>query len=348
MSSSDQFKLSDFHFDLPQSAIAVEPLADRVSARLLCLGRFDGTMAEKQVTDFAGLLQPEDLLVLNDTRVIPARLFGQKESGGKVEIFLVRKVDSLIERWLVLIRSSKAPKTGSLIHLSENVIARIVERAADGHTVVDFSGSSDFDAWLEKWGAVPLPPYIKRDAAESDRERYQTVFAREKGAVAAPTAGLHFTRELLDTISAKGVAMATVTLHVGLGTFMPVRVENPADHKMHSERFVIPEETAYAVKQCRERGGRVVAVGTTVARTLEYSSSNNLVKPGSGEADIFIYPGYSFNVVDALLTNFHLPESTLLMLVSAFAGRENILAAYQHAIDNGFRFYSYGDAMFIA
>jgi S-adenosylmethionine:tRNA ribosyltransferase-isomerase len=341
-------RLDDFDFVLPPEQIALEPPADRESARLLTLTRGSGTIAETLISELPNILLPTDLLVLNDTRVIPARLHGEKSTGGKVEIFLVRRIDSEGEEWLALLRSSKAPKIGTVINLSEQVRAVVIGRGENEEWRVSFSEVADFLCWLDRNGSVPLPPYIKRAPHANDRERYQTVFARESGAVAAPTAGLHFTKALLDGIRATGVEVATITLHVGLGTFMPVRVDDLTQHRMHRERFSIPEETVAAISRCRERGGRVVAVGTTVARTLEYAGSGNVPLSGAGEADIFIYPGYDFKVVDALLTNFHLPKSTLLMLVAAFAGREQILAAYGEAIERNFRFYSYGDAMLIA
>lgn len=340
-------RLDDFDFFLPEEQIALEPPADRESARLLILKREDGTIGESLIARLPDLLRPTDLLVFNDTKVIPARLHGEKSSGGKVEIFLVRRLEADGEQWLTLIRASKSPKNGTIITLAEQVTARVCGRGDNEEWIVSFSGTDDFLSWLDRNGAVPLPPYIKRAPHEKDRSRYQTVFAKERGAVAAPTAGLHFTEELLGRIRGNGVQLAAVTLHVGLGTFMPVRVDDPARHRMHKERYSIPEETVRAISRCRGEGGRVIAVGTTVARTLEFAAEGNLVKAGSGEADIFIYPGYSFKVMDALITNFHLPRSTLLMLVSAFAGREKILDAYNEAVKRGFRFFSYGDAMFI-
>lgn len=341
-------RLADFDFVLPPELIAFEPPADRESARLLTLSRNSGEVAETLIAALPQLLFPADLLILNNTRVIPARLYGEKSTGGKIELFLVRRIESAGEEWHALIRSSKSPRAGTRIHLAEQVIATVTGRGENDEWLVVFSGAGDFISWLERNGSVPLPPYIKRAPHEKDRDRYQTVFAKERGAVAAPTAGLHFTEKLLGAICAQGVEIATVTLHVGLGTFMPVRVDDLALHRMHKERYNIPEETVAAIARCRKRGGRVVAVGTTVARTLEYAADGNIPRAGSGDADIFISPGYDFKVVDALLTNFHIPKSTLLMLVSAFAGRERILAAYRAAIARGFRFYSYGDAMFIS
>jgi len=338
----------DFHFTLPPELIATEPPAVRESARLMTIDRSSGIISETTVSSLPELLQPFDLLILNDTKVIPARLHGHKTTGGKVEIFLVRRLTGEGERWEALLRSSKPFLSGAVITLPEEVIATVVSSGQEDTRVISFSGTDDFFAWLDRNGAVPLPPYIKREPHEKDRDRYQTVFAKERGAVAAPTAGLHFTESLLDRIKARGVEVATITLHVGLGTFMPVRTEELSEHRMHSERYSIPEETVAAVARCRAAGGRVIAVGTTVARTLEYAAVGDIPVAGGGEADIFIYPGYEFKVVDALITNFHLPESTLLMLVSAFAGKERILDAYRRAVEGGFRFYSYGDAMFIS
>jgi len=340
-------QLDDFDFVLPPELIALEPPAARESAKLLILARESGELAETLVSELPNILLPTDLLVLNDTKVIPARLHGEKLSGGKTEIFLVRRIEAEREEWSALLRASKPPKAGTVINLAEQVRAVVIGRGENEEWLVSFSGAADFLGWLDRNGSVPLPPYIKRAPHEKDRQRYQTVFARESGAVAAPTAGLHFTERLLGLIGAKGVETATITLHVGLGTFMPVRVDDFTQHRMHRERYSIPEETVAAIARCRKRGGRVVAVGTTVARTLEFAANGNIPASGSGEADIFIYPGYDFKVVDALLTNFHLPKSTLLMLVAAFAGREPVLAAYRAAIERGFRFYSYGDAMFI-
>jgi S-adenosylmethionine:tRNA ribosyltransferase-isomerase len=341
-------RLDDFDYQLPAELIALEPAARRDAARLLTLDRATGASDERTMAAFPDLLRPGDLVVLNDTRVIPARLFGTKESGGKTEVFLVRRLDQPAECWECLLRSSKPSKAGTRILLAEGVVATVGMRAAEETWQLCFTGVDDFWGWLERVGSMPLPPYIRRAAAAADRERYQTVFSRERGAVAAPTAGLHFTPELLARLEQAGAEIATLTLHVGLGTFMPVRVEDVRTHRMHRERFSIPAATATAVARCKARGGRVIAVGTTATRALEYAAADDgTVRPGSGEADIFIYPGYRFKVVDALLTNFHLPKSTLLLLVAAFAGRERVLEAYRLAVARQFRFYSYGDAMFI-
>ena len=341
--------LKDFDYFLPPELIAQEPSPERDAARLMIVERNSGIIGEAGFAELAGLFREGDLLVLNDTRVIPARLNGVKESGGRVELFLVRKLMQPGEVWQCLIRSSKPPRPGTVIRLAGEMAAS-VERRGEGETwVVSFSPEEGFEEWLERTGCMPLPPYIKRAAGEHDRERYQTVFSREKGAVAAPTAGLHFTGELLQAIVNRGVEIATLTLHVGLGTFLPVRVDDPREHRMHREYFSSPLETAAAVSRRRNCGGRVVAVGTTTTRALEQAAmADGTLRAGVGEADIFIYPGYAFKVVDALITNFHLPESTLLMLVSAFAGKELLFRAYAEAVRRRFRFYSYGDAMFIA
>ena len=341
-------QLNDFDYILPSDLIAQEPADQREAARLMTLERHSGTIGETGFAELAGLFRDGDLLVLNDTRVIPARLFGAKESGGRVELFLVRKLIQPGEVWQCLIRSSKPPRPGTVIRLAEGTAAVVEQRGEEETWIVSFSPEEGFEAWLERSGSMPLPPYIKRVAAERDQERYQTVFAREKGAVAAPTAGLHFTEELLAEIRGRGVEIATLTLHVGLGTFLPVRVDDLRQHRMHREIYRIPEETATAVNARKRAGGRVVAVGTTTTRALEHGvTGDGMLRAGTGEADIFIYPGYSFRVVDALITNFHLPKSTLLMLVCAFAGKELVLAAYAEAVRRRFRFYSYGDAMFI-
>lgn len=314
----------------------------------MTLERETGVIGELTFAEVGSLFREGDLLVVNDTRVIPARLSGFKESGGRVEVFLVRKHASPGEVWTCLVKASKPPKPGTVMRLPEGMTARVEERGEAETWVVSFVPSGGFDDWLDQQGDMPLPPYIKRDADGFDRERYQTVFSQVKGAVAAPTAGLHMTPELLASLRAHGVEIVSLTLHVGLGTFMPVRVEDIREHRMHREYFFIPEQTARAVRTRKEGGGRIIALGTTVARALEQAATEDgTVLTGEGEADIFIYPGYRFKVVEALITNFHLPKSTLLMLVSAFAGQELLFRAYAEAIRRRFRFYSYGDAMFI-
>jgi len=338
--------LNDFDYELPPELIAQHPAQRRDGSRLLCLDRAQGSLEESSIARIAGQFRPGDLLVLNDTRVIPARLFGRKETGGAVEIFLVRRLSGGSEAWSCLVKASKSPGPGCRVVMEGGVTATVLSREA-GEWQVEFQGTDDFWGWLDEVGRLPLPPYIKREPKGEDRERYQTVFAREKGAVAAPTAGLHFTPELLDEVRRAGAEIASLTLHVGLGTFMPIRVEDLSQHTMHREWYRIPEETARAVRATRERGGRVVALGTTALRALEHAAASGELEPGEREADIFILPGYRFRVVDALITNFHLPKSTLFMLVCAFAGKEQMLNAYDEAVKRRFRFFSYGDAMFI-
>jgi len=340
--------VKDFDYHLPAELIARYPSPERDASRLLLLKRDSAQIAEDTFRSLSAHLLPGDLLVMNDTRVMPARLFGTRDSGGKVEIFLVRRTEDAAERWSCLLRASKKFRDGQVIHLAGGMLATVCGRAGGESWLVEFAGPEPFDEWLEREGHMPLPPYLQREDDVGDRERYQTVFSRTPGAVAAPTAGLHFTRELLAELAAKGVRIAYLTLHTGLGTFQPVRVARVEDHRIHTEHYSIPEATAEEIRSARARGSRVIAVGTTTTRTLEYAAdSDGTVSAGSGEADIYIYPGYRFKVVDALITNFHLPESTLLMLVSAFAGHEFALAAYREAVKRGFRFYSYGDAMLI-
>ncbi|HEX3554729.1 MAG TPA: tRNA preQ1(34) S-adenosylmethionine ribosyltransferase-isomerase QueA [Thermoanaerobaculia bacterium] len=335
---------SDFDYELPAASIAQEA-APRGESRLLVLDR-EGPDRHARVGDLPRLLRPGDLLVLNDTRVIPARLFGRRAgSSGKIELLLIERLDEL--EWDALLKPGKRARPGTVIELDESLHAEVIDKREDGRHRLRFSES--VEPHLERLGHVPLPPYIHRPDTPEDRERYQTVYARSPGAVAAPTAGLHFTERLLAEIAAAGVEIARVTLHVGIGTFKPVAVERIADHRMERERYAIGEQAAAAIRQAWERGGRIVAVGTTVVRTLESAAlaGEGTVHPGSHATDLFITPGFRFQVVDALLTNFHLPRSTLLMLVSAFAGRERVLAAYEEAVREGYRFYSYGDAMLV-
>ncbi len=338
-------KKSDFNYLLPESLIAQRPLAKRNASRLLCMNRDTGEISDRQFIDFIDLISDRDLLVFNDTKVIPARLYGKKDSGGKVEILIERIVDE--HHAIAHIKASKAPKAGTLIELAHDYCCEVQGRADDLFEL-EFKGKHAVLTILTKIGHIPLPPYITRADDESDLSRYQTVFAKQEGAVAAPTAGLHFDEVLLEKIKAKGVQTAFVTLHVGSGTFQPVRVENLAEHIMHKEYFVVPPEIIEAVQQTKARGGRVIAIGTTAVRALESASKTGQLKPCFGDTDLFITPGYEFKSVDAMLTNFHLPESTLLMLVSAFAGYQSIMDAYQHAIDQYYRFFSYGDAMFLS
>ena len=337
-------KKSDFVYDLPPELIAQQPPASRSGSRLLCLDGATGAIHDRRVTDLPQLLRAGDLLVFNDTRVIPARLHGTKDSGGRIEVLIARLVDE--HRALAQCRSSKPARAGQRLHLEGGVAARVVGRSGEFHELV-FESDEPLVVLLERVGHVPLPPYISRPDERADRERYQTIFARTPGAVAAPTAGLHFDTALLATLDALGVERVAVTLHVGAGTFQPLRVEELAQHRMHAEWLSVSAATAERVNAARRAGRRVIAVGTTVVRALESSAGADGVRPFEGETDIFIYPGYRFRVIDALLTNFHLPESTLLMLVCAFAGTARVLNAYRHAVREGYRFFSYGDAMFV-
>jgi S-adenosylmethionine:tRNA ribosyltransferase-isomerase len=340
--------VKDFDYNLPDELIARYPATERDASRLMVLDRGSESVADTVFSKLKDYLRSGDLLVMNDTRVIPARIFGRKATGGKVEIFLVRRDQGQQERWTCLLKSSKGLREGQQIELSSGMTATICRRLEAGAMQIEFSGEQTFDSWLDQEGRMPLPPYLQREDDGMDRERYQTVYASTPGAVAAPTAGLHFTQDLLNDIQAMGVEIARLTLHTGLGTFQPVRVERVQDHRIHTEFYSIPEKSAEAVSSARKRGGRVIAVGTTTARTLEYAAlGGGLVRAGEGEADIFIYPGYDFKVVDALITNFHLPESTLIMLVAAFAGKDFVFEAYRQAVERRYRFYSYGDAMFI-
>lgn len=342
-------QLNDFDFTLPEELIAQQPAPQREGSRLMCLERQTQSVVVRNFPDILDYFQPGDLLVVNDTRVIPARLLGAKESGGKVEILLVRRVVAASrEEWLCMTRSSKPLRPGTLIRLPGEVSAEVLGEAEPPYRRVRFSCVGDFLQRVEEIGHLPLPPYIKRPDAAGDRSRYQTVFARASGAVAAPTAGLHFTDGILQQLRDKGVQIHPLTLHVGLGTFLPVRVADIRDHRMHAELFSIQPQTADAVNQAKQQGRRVFALGTTSSRALETAATDDgVLQAGSGESEIFIYPGYRFKLVDALITNFHLPKSTLLMLVSAFAGREFILSAYQRAVEERFRFFSYGDCMLI-
>ena len=337
-------QLSDFDFELPPELIAQAPLRQRRDSRLLLLDPVEDTLDDRGFADLPDFLDAGDLLVFNDTRVIPARLFGHKRSGGKVEVMVERVRDS--ETLLAMVRASKTPKPGTELILENHVECRVEAREDDMFVLHQSQG--DWWQLLEQHGHVPLPPYIQRDDAASDRERYQTVFARHPGAVAAPTAGLHFDDALLDDLARRGVESARLTLHVGAGTFQPVRGETIDEHVMHRERVIVPQSTVDAIQAVRARGGRVMAIGTTVVRSLETAAAEGTLCAFDGESQLFIKPGYRFRVVDAMLTNFHLPRSTLLMLVSAFAGRDYMLRAYAHAVAERYRFFSYGDAMFIA
>lgn len=334
---------SDFHFELPTELIAQAPPENRGESRLLDLASSEA-FSDRSFSEITQLLRPNDLLVFNDTQVIPARLFGRKESGGKIELLVERVTAD--HQLLAHIRASKAPKAGTKLLLEEQVEAEVTGREG-ALFKVQFDPSRSVIEWLEAYGRMPLPPYIEREAEEIDSERYQTVYARHKGAVAAPTAGLHFTDALLQQLSDQGVEQRFVTLHVGAGTFQPMRAEKIEDHVMHSEWCEVSEALCEQIRDTRAAGGRVVAVGTTAVRSLESASKSGEIAPFRGETDIFITPGYRFKTVDALLTNFHLPESTLMMLVTAFGGYGRVMAAYRHAIEQQYRFFSYGDAMFL-
>jgi S-adenosylmethionine:tRNA ribosyltransferase-isomerase len=333
---------ADFAYPLPKELIARHPLPERTASRLLALDGGSGMLQDLMFKDLATLLRPGDLLVQNDTRVLPARLRGRKASGGSCEILLERILGE--RRILAQARASKGFRPGSEILFPDGARAVVIGRRED---LYEFELDRPALDYFERHGSIPLPPYVEREAIAADRERYQTVYAAEPGAVAAPTAGLHFDRPIMNRLEAEGIVFAQLTLHVGAGTFQPLRVDEIHQHRMHAERFRIPEETVAAVDATHRQGGRVVAVGTTVVRSLEAAAAGGALTAGSGETDIFIRPGHRFRVVDALLTNFHLPESTLLILVAAFAGRERVLAAYHHAIAGRYRFFSYGDAMFV-
>ncbi len=348
--------VSDFDYHLPPELIAQQPAAGRADSRMLHLSRVTGTLQDCSFRDFPKMLRPGDLVVFNNTRVFPARLFGRKKSPatphGKIEVLLTRQVSEDPSEWECLARPGRKINIGDFLSfgVKDELRAEVMDRGPFGERRLRFNPANDFFALVERLGHIPLPPYIDRDDQTSDRERYQTVYASERGSVAAPTAGLHFTPEILGQTREHGIETTEITLHVGLGTFQPVRGDRVEEHKLHRESYRISAEAAGKINAARNANRRVIAVGTTTVRTLEYSgalSANGEVQAGSGEADIFIYPGYKFGIVDGLLTNFHLPKSTLLMLVSAFAGREHVLAAYHHAIAQKYRFYSYGDCMFV-
>ncbi len=336
---------SDFWYELPSELIAQNPAEKRTDSRLLALSGSDGSVRDLMFTNLMDLLQPGDLLVFNDTRVVPARLLGRKDSGGQVEVLIERMLDG--QRVLAHTRASKSPKAGQKLIFDKGVELEVLGRQGDLFEL-RFPEARPVVQVLEEIGHMPLPPYIEREDQEVDRERYQTVYADRPGAVAAPTAGLHFDEAMMQRLADHNIETAFVTLHVGAGTFQPVRTELIAEHQMHSEYLEVSEEVATKIADARARGGRVIAVGTTVVRSLESAANETgVVQPYRGDTDIFIYPGYRFKVIDALLTNFHLPESTLLMLVCAFAGKDNVMNAYHHAVKEKYRFFSYGDAMFV-
>jgi S-adenosylmethionine:tRNA ribosyltransferase-isomerase len=337
-------KRTDFHFELPQELIAQVPLDQRSASRLLCLDRQTGKLSDRMFQDLPGLLHPDDLLVFNNTEVIPARLYGTKSSGGRVEILVERLLSK--QECLAQIRASKSPKAAGILILEDGSQLHVMGRQ-EGFFHLQLVDGNLMDL-LQSMGHMPLPPYITREDTQRDRRRYQTVFAETPGAVAAPTAGLHFDRLLLDQLNDAGIRSTKVTLHVGAGTFQPVRVDDIEDHQMHAEWLEVCQESCDAINHTRLRGGRVIAVGTTAVRSLETAAQDGELRPFSGDSRIFIYPSYQFRVVDAMITNFHLPESTLLMLVSAFAGHSETLAAYRHAVQQRYRFFSYGDAMLLS
>lgn len=340
-----QFTTDDFNYDLPSRLIAQVPLSDRSSSKMLHVKHEVLNVNDINFSLLCDLINPNDLVIFNDTKVFPARFIGHKATGGKVECMIERLLSN--DRALVLLRSSKAPKAKAQLIFSDQLTAEVVSRHGDMFELLFKGFDASLLAWLQEHGKLPLPPYITRDPDAADYERYQTVFADKIGAVAAPTAGLHFDDKTLQQLEQKGVAMASVTLHVGAGTFQPVRVDDLSKHIMHHEWLCVSEDVCLAVKACRARGGRVIAIGTTVLRALEAASASGRLTEFSGETDLFITPGYKFNVVDCLLTNFHLPKSTLLMLVCAFGGYELMMSSYSLAVSLNYRFFSYGDCMFI-
>lgn len=339
--------VKDFYYDLPQELIAQDPLEDRSSSRLLVLNKENGEMEHTDFKHIINYLNPEDCLVLNNTKVIPARLFGEKEgTQAKIEILLLKRKENDV--WETLVKPGKKAKPGTKIIFGQGLlVGEVLEVVEDGNRLIQFSYEGIFEEILDRLGQMPLPPYITHQL--KDKNRYQTVYAKHEGSAAAPTAGLHFTPELLEQIREKGIQIAEVTLHVGLGTFRPVKVENVKEHHMHSEFYQISQEAADIINETKKQGGRVICVGTTSCRTIESAAlADGSLRECSGWTEIFIYPGYQFKVLDALITNFHLPESTLVMLVSALAGREHIMNAYETAVKEQYRFFSFGDAMFIA
>ena len=337
--------LSDFDYNLPEELIAQTPCQQRDHSRLMVLNRKDKSISHKHFYDLKQYLKKGDTLVFNDTKVIPARLIGHRaKTGGKVEVFLLRRTEG--NRWETLVKPGKKAQIGNIIEFSDELSCEVVDHTDFGGRIVEFKFDGIFEEILDRLGETPLPPYIHEKLA--DKNRYQTVYARENGSAAAPTAGLHFTKELLEEIKAMGVNLAFVTLHVGLGTFRPVNVDNIEDHVMHKELYHIEKEAADIINNTKKNGGRVIAVGTTSIRTLESAAKEDgIIEPIADETGIFIYPGYKFKIVDAIVTNFHLPKSTLIMLISAFAGREYVLSAYEEAVREKYRFFSFGDAMFI-
>ena len=339
--------IKEFYYDLPEELIAQDPLADRSSSRLLTLDKNSGAFSHHVFRDIVDYLNPGDCLVVNNTKVIPARLMGEKEgTGAGIEVLLLKRHENDV--WETLVKPGKKARPGARISFGNGLlVGEVVDVVEEGNRLIKFEYEGIFEEILDQLGQMPLPPYITHQL--QDKNRYQTVYAKHDGSAAAPTAGLHFTPELLEVIKAKGVNVAEVTLHVGLGTFRPVKVENILEHHMHSEFYMVEEEQAAIINETKKNGGRVICVGTTSCRTLESATGEDgILRAGSGWTEIFIYPGYQFKILDALITNFHLPESTLLMLISALAGRENVMAAYEEAVKERYRFFSFGDAMFIS
>ncbi len=343
--SMNGLRTIDYDFVLPQELIAQDPLTDRSGSRLLTLDKRTGQTSHRHFREITEFLQAGDCLVLNNTKVIPARLYGIKEdTGATIEVLLLKRREA--DLWEALVRPGKKARPGTRLIFGDGVLTgEIVEIVEEGNRLIRFAYTGIWEELLDRLGEMPLPPYITHKLA--DRNRYQTVYAKYEGSAAAPTAGLHFTQELLETIRAQGIRLAYVTLHVGLGTFRPVKVEQVQEHHMHTEAWEVSEEAAAVVNETKQNGGRIICVGTTSCRTIESAASCGVLQPGRGNTDIFIYPGYRFRMTDGLLTNFHLPQSTLLMLVSALAGREHVLAAYQEAVQERYRFFSFGDAMLI-
>lgn len=346
MDNNDKLKLrSSYYYDLPDELIAQHPIPERSTSRLLKLDKDSGGVKHLTFNNIVDILKPDDILVVNKTKVIPARIYGEKFTGAQVEILLLNQISD--DSWQCLVKPGKKCKPGTLIHFSNELNGEITDYSEEGSRIIQFSWEGDFWDILERVGNIPLPPYIKREPKESDKHSYQTVYASERGSVAAPTAGLHFTKEVLKSLEEKGIETLEVILHVGLGTFRPVKVDNIEDHKMHSEHCQILPEIAAKINQAKAEGRRIIAVGTTTTRTLESFAVEGKLTSGSHWTDIFIYPGKELQIIDGLITNFHMPESTLMMLVSAFAGYDNIMNAYRIAVEERYRFFSYGDAMCI-
>jgi S-adenosylmethionine:tRNA ribosyltransferase-isomerase len=357
--------VSEFDYDLPEELIAQEPLAERADSRMLRLVGGDSRIEDRFFHELPDLLQPGDLIVFNNSKVFPARLYGHRSGSraqalspqnpasreylrGRVEVLLTKQLSQAPNEWECLVRPGRKIGLGEKLFFGEQLVAEVVDRGSVGERKIRFDPVADFFERIERIGHVPLPPYIAREDRSGDRERYQTVYARVRGSVAAPTAGLHFTPEILSKLAEREIATVEVTLHVGLGTFQPVRVQRVEEHKLHREAYSISVDSAEKINRALEEGRRVVAIGTTTVRTLEFAArETGRVQPGSGEADLFLYPGVQFRVIGAMLTNFHLPQSTLLMLVCAFGGKQRVLAAYRHAVEKGYRFYSYGDCMLV-